>query len=61
MNCNPIIVKQSDLPRPIVVVGPSGQRELYELNPAGKGKVGAALVGASPLVKQVIKERIRNR
>ena len=39
----PVIVRQKDLPIPVIVVGEEGETVKYQLNSAGKRKVGACL------------------
>jgi hypothetical protein len=49
-----IVLEQSELPKAVVIIGGEGQRTVYEMKPAGTGKVGACLAGVSAFVRQLI-------
>lgn len=48
-----IVVRQSDLPKLLEVVGDGGERRLYQLNPAAR-KLGACLGEVPPLVRRML-------
>ena len=55
----PIVVQQNELPRPVIVVGPSGECKVYEMKPAGHGVVGACLNKCSDVLTKLVLQRLR--
>lgn len=56
-----ICVRQAELPVPVVVIGSDGQREVFELAPAGGRKIGAYLRKATELIRRAVAELPRRR
>jgi hypothetical protein len=51
-----LILKSSDLPIPLEVVGDNGERENYVINPAGR-KFGASLVKVDARILSLIADK----
>ena len=54
-----VVVQYVKLPLVVEVIGKSGERKLYQLKPAGKGKFGAYLAGLEKQLSKNIDQLIK--